>query len=312
MKIFLGQKQNNSNLGFKVEVNNYLLENPKSTIKAYEKVIGRKLVKSERADFREVKNNVLDGLPKKYSIIKDNLTQEQLVNELHNARLVKGIDWINTKADIDYVIKGIFPTKPVYRKDGTPKRRSNFLIFIDEDLTIYRVIRHEHKDEPLFSLRGNKYSDILDNIRKNSQLLIINKYGYSLNNSGYLLKTVRKTTTFHKIVAYTFDDIVKKPKDFGKKEYHIDHIDGDKLNNHPQNLRWVTRSENMKSYHRNRIAQGKSLKGIPHKNFGRYYYDKEVLHLDGEKIPMKLEQYIQYRKDNGLTLKNIRRSGYAL
>ena len=41
----------------------------------------------------------------------------------------------------------------------------------------------------------------------------------------------------------------------------IDHIDGNKQNNHYTNLEWVTQSENMRRFHALRRAKGESWKG---------------------------------------------------
>jgi hypothetical protein len=64
--------------------------------------------------------------------------------------------------------------------------------------------------------------------------------------SGYRFITlckdgVRWSTNIHNIVALVWCD-----NPFGYKE--VDHRDGNKSNNHPSNLRWVTRSQNMNHY----------------------------------------------------------------
>jgi len=41
----------------------------------------------------------------------------------------------------------------------------------------------------------------------------------------------------------------------------VDHIDGDKLNNHYTNLEWVTQSENMRRFHEHRRAKGEKWYG---------------------------------------------------
>lgn len=61
---------------------------------------------------------------------------------------------------------------------------------------------------------------------------------YTLNNRGYLSVVVRrKTHMLHRLVAQAF---IPKPegKDF------VNHIDGDKTNNHVDNLEWCTIAEN--------------------------------------------------------------------
>lgn len=236
------------------------------------------------------------AIRKRYSIRKDELTREQLLNELHNARLLKGCAWVNTKEDIDFITKGILPPKKK-KEDGTPKRRCNCLIFIGDDLTIYRVFRRDTAAGTFFNLRGTTYQDFTSDP--------------ALNNTGYVMISLKnRTVLYHRIIALNFDDVICKPKEWDTS-YEVDHIDRDKLNNRPSNLRWTTHRDNMLAYQDDLREKGISHKGISHRDFGRYYYKKGELHIDGERIPMSIEQYIAYRKRHGLTLKCIRRSGYS-
>lgn len=75
------------------------------------------------------------------------------------------------------------------------------------------------------------------NIRNETKLLKIvpNKQGYNivvLCNGG-----IRKTINVHRLVAAAF---VPNPEN----KPCVDHIDGDRANNHADNLRWVTAKEN--------------------------------------------------------------------
>lgn len=68
------------------------------------------------------------------------------------------------------------------------------------------------------------------NVKKNGKL-----YECRLNGYGY--KRFGRGVCLHKVVAELF---IPNPEN--KKE--VDHIDTDKLNNHVDNLQWVTRKEN--------------------------------------------------------------------
>lgn len=58
------------------------------------------------------------------------------------------------------------------------------------------------------------------------------------NRGGYLkTKIYNKSESVHRLVASVF---VENPLELET----VDHIDGDKLNNHYTNLRWMTREEN--------------------------------------------------------------------
>jgi len=77
---------------------------------------------------------------------------------------------------------------------------------------------------------------------------VYNKYGKKMashdNGRGYqvvwlTLPERRKIFGVHRLVALCFID---NPEDLPE----VNHIDGDKLNNHVSNLEWVTRGENIK------------------------------------------------------------------
>lgn len=60
----------------------------------------------------------------------------------------------------------------------------------------------------------------------------------AVGSSGYMVCTLNsKSKNVHRIIAQCF-----VPNPDNKPE--VNHIDGDKLNNHKDNLEWVTRSEN--------------------------------------------------------------------
>ena len=73
------------------------------------------------------------------------------------------------------------------------------------------------------------------NIRNKTKLLKIvpNKQGY---NIVVLCNGIRKTINVHRLVAAAF---VPNPEN----KPCVDHIDGDRANNHADNLRWVTAKE---------------------------------------------------------------------
>jgi hypothetical protein len=67
-----------------------------------------------------------------------------------------------------------------------------------------------------------------------------------------------KTSKIHNLVAEAF---IPKPE--SDKKLEVNHIDEDKLNNHVDNLEWVTHSENMKKYYDNRRARGDENNRLP-------------------------------------------------
>lgn len=80
------------------------------------------------------------------------------------------------------------------------------------------------------------------------------------NGNGYLKVSLRiegKTVQqyVHRLVALTY---LKYNPSFPE----VDHIDGDKHNNHADNLRWVNRSQNSKNFKRT-SRKGYSLKTVP-------------------------------------------------
>lgn len=90
--------------------------------------------------------------------------------------------------------------------------------------------------KPIPELKGYSVSNE-GRIRKDStgQIMVLSK------NGGYCRITISKHV--HRLVAEAF---LKKPTNDAK--CWVDHIDGNRSNNNVSNLRWVTPSENAKSY----------------------------------------------------------------
>lgn len=77
------------------------------------------------------------------------------------------------------------------------------------------------------------------------------------NGRGYLIVTLtidgeRKVKAVHRLVAEAF---VPNPDPDNLLE--VDHIDGNKLNNKPHNLRWITRGGNIEHAYRLKVRSAK-------------------------------------------------------
>lgn len=105
--------------------------------------------------------------------------------------------------------------------------------------TCYSTKKHNHK-------RLKK-----ETIRKQT----VNKHGYNCVLLSVSLE--RKLITVHRLVILSF-------KENPSKKQTVNHIDGNKLNNHIENLEWATWSENSK--HSFDIGLQKPRKGIYHHN----------------------------------------------
>jgi hypothetical protein len=73
---------------------------------------------------------------------------------------------------------------------------------------------------------------------------------------GYrVVKIKGRMFTVHRIIYYLHYGVW--PGDF-----HIDHIDGDRLNNRPENLRLVTHKQNLRSYRKTRKGASSKYRGV--------------------------------------------------
>ena len=61
-----------------------------------------------------------------------------------------------------------------------------------------------------------------------------------------------KDKSVSRLVGLTYLDI---PQDFNKKNYVINHKDGNKLNNHFSNLEWITQKENINHAYKNNLVK---------------------------------------------------------
>ena len=100
----------------------------------------------------------------------------------------------------------------------------------------------------------------------------INRYGYLVSTlydgSGYSYPTI------HKIVATVFLDGLSNDRN------EIDHIDGNRLNNQYENLKWATRKENMNNPNTKSVL--KKRKGPNCGKFGRLHPRSKAIYAIGE------------------------------
>lgn len=118
--------------------------------------------------------------------------------------------------------------------------------------------------------------------------------GKSLSNAGYhLIHTRNGAKLVHRLVA----DAWLLDSDNYNEPFEVDHIDGNKENNHRLNLRLVSHSENMK------YAWDKGLIRKPNEH-ARYYKSIETLIFpDKTRMHLTPAEYVAWRLDRKMPIK---------
>ena len=117
----------------------------------------------------------------------------------------------------------------------------------------------------------------------------------TLNTGGYYQvdlwnKGIHKKFLVHRLIAlYYISNPENKPE--------VDHIDNDRTNNHIDNLRWVTKSEN----NQNRGMGKNNTSGIQNISYiqtrNRYVFQKNIDNKIHCKYFKTLEEAIKYKND---------------
>ena len=99
-----------------------------------------------------------------------------------------------------------------------------------------------------------------------------------INSHGYIMVDLSsKSRQLHRLIAET---LISNPNNLEC----VDHIDGNKLNNHPTNLQWITRGDNV------RKAQTNGKWGTPPKSY-------EINFSNNEKLT--ITNISQFSRENG-------------
>jgi len=124
----------------------------------------------------------------------------------------------------------------------------------------------------------------------------LNMDGYRMVSLGQRIgRKKAKTVAIHKLVALAF--LGDPPKPYGNKRgcVNIDHLDGNKENNHVSNLAWVDPADNTAKpgYKRGcgRIHKEPTSKQLRHREASRKYVDK--IFADQE----RLEKHRKYKRE---------------
>lgn len=136
---------------------------------------------------------------------------------------------------------------------------------------------------------GGKVRRVSDNYRMGQRI-----------RSGYYITMLTRdskqiTVTIHRLVARNF---IPNPDNLP----YIDHIDGNKLNNHVSNLRWVTQQENTQYYYKQNIKKNP---------INQYDMNKKLI-KKWDSLCDILEEYTTYKRDSiRNNLNGNRKSAYG-
>lgn len=148
-----------------------------------------------------------------------------------------------------------------------------------QEKEIWKRLIYQDKDYGDFYEVSN-----LGNIRNSKTKFLRNqnllKTGYYFVNGSLGCKEKKITFRVHKAVAETFID---NPNNFPI----VNHKDGNKLNNHVDNLEWCTYSKNTKHAYDNNLKVAK---------YGKDNYNSK---LNEESVRYIRENYIPYNKEFG-------------
>lgn len=113
------------------------------------------------------------------------------------------------------------------RHKESPKHRGNVNFFLTDEYKEYTQIEEGYYI--------NRQGDIFSSIKGKKLKSMIDKNGYVVFGSP-----IGKDRYLHRLLVKSF---VPNPDD----KPHVDHIDGDPLNNSIDNLRWCTQKENVRN-----------------------------------------------------------------
>lgn len=148
--------------------------------------------------------------------------------------------------------------------------------------------------KPVVGYEGLYKISNLGNVVKNNGVMV----SKIETDKGYLSVNLRKNFSsklhkIHRLVSYAFI-----PNPHNKPQ--VDHIDGNKQNNHVDNLRWCTQRENIEFH----INDGAGYKGIYQTKHGRYlvrvWVGDKKKNVATFKTKLQAEDCFQYFEKEGL------------
>ncbi len=150
-------------------------------------------------------------------------------------------------------------------------------------LEVSSLGRVRRLSRPAKTVSQSKDGRLRGNLRKTMPEKIISP---CIGANGYWTITYRtngakRRCLVHRLVALAF-----VPGWF--PEATVDHLDGNRLNNHPENLEWVTRSENSK-------RQNRDGRGVP----------KGEKHPSAKISDAEVERMLSLRKNKGLSYSKL-------
>ena len=128
------------------------------------------------------------------------------------------------------------------------------------------------------------------NVRNNTKMVktVPNKHGY---NVVVLYNGTRKSVNVHRLVAAAF---IPNPDN----KPCIDHIDGDRANNHADNLRWVTYMENNNNPITKKRLSENNAKNMQGKK-GALHPNSKLVRMMKNGVCLKIYQSIHLAKKDG-------------